>query len=169
MGACYGDGILGFIPGGIEGAEAQHDFVKSFAALGLSHRFNEVIGDRVAEFAFKKGEVVTRWLSPEEAAPVLSAARNAGGSAPYSMFPGCLENQLYIPGCRSSGEGRVKMPGSPLDGWSFRPMRSAVAGLEAWVDLIQKGEVEDNLDFTRRLLESMKLCSEHRLLFTIGY
>jgi hypothetical protein len=168
MGACYGDGILGFIPGGIDGDEAKAAFVREFAALGLSHRFHEIVGDRVVELAFKRGDVSVRWLSDKDAAPIFAAQKRIGGSAPYSMFPICMQQQLYIPGCRSGGGGQVQMPGSPLDGWSFNPMRTTITDLEGWLPLVERKEVRGDVDFLRELLEQLKLCSEHRLLFTIG-
>lgn len=170
MGACYGDGLLGFIPGTDRTEDEEIAFITEFAGLGLSHKFREVIGSRVLELAYKKGgKVETRWLSDEEAAPVLAAEKKIGGSAPYSMFPECLNEQLYLPGCRTGGGGRVVWPEKPVDGWGFQPMRNAIAGMTEWIDLVKKGEVRGDEQFMRELLENLQLASEHRLIFTIGY
>lgn len=170
MGACYGDGLLGFIPGTDRTEDEEIDFITGFAGLGLSHKFREVIGSRVLELAYKKGgKVETRWLPAEEAAPVLAAEKKIGGSAPYSMFPECLNEQLYIPGCRTGGAGRVVWPEKPINGWGYQPMRNAIAGMVEWIDLVKKGEVRGDEQFMQELLDNLKLASEHRLLFTIGY
>ena len=169
MGACYGDGILGFVPldEEMEGEAGKIAFLERFAALGLSHRFREIVGEKVAEFALSKGAVSWRWLPEDEAAPVLAAERQVGGSAPYSLFPTVLDYQLYIPGCRSQYGGIVQMPGSAIHEWGFRPMRYAIAALE---ERIAEGyEDDDARDFAERLLAQLRVCSEHRLIFTIGY
>lgn len=170
MGACYGDGLLGFIPGGIDDEAQQISFVEEFAALGLSHKFREIIGGRVLELSYKKGgKVEKRWLSDDEAGPVLAAEKKIGGSAPYSMFPECLNEQLYIPGCRTGGSGKVTWPGHTIDGWGFQPMRNAIAGMKEWIVLAEQGHVRGDADFLRELLQNLKLASEQRLIFTIGY
>ncbi len=61
------------------------------------------------------------------------------------------------------------MPGTPIGRWGFRPMRNALASMEEEVRLLERGESEGELDLCRELLEQLKLCSEHRLLFTLGY
>jgi hypothetical protein len=170
MGACYGDGLLGFIPGGIESEEEQIAYLKDFAALGLSHKFREIVGARVLELSYKKGGTVeTRWLSDDEAGPVFAAEKKIGGSAPYSMFPECLNEQLYIPGCRTGSSGRVTWPDHSIDGWGFRPMRNAIAGMKEWIEMAEQGHVRGDADFLRELLANLELASEHRLIFTIGY
>ena len=40
--------------------------------------------------------------------------------------------------------------------------------LEEWLPLVEREEVKGDEYFIRELLEQLKLCSEHRLLFTIG-
>lgn len=170
MGACYGDGLLGFVREPVEGEEAEIAYVEGFAGLGLSHKFREIIGKRVLELAYKKGgKVETRWLSDEEAVPVFEAAKKIGGSAPYSMFPECLNEQLYIPGCRTGSSGKIAWPERSIDGWGFRPMRTAIAGMKEWIELAEKGEVRGDPDFLRQLLQNLELASEQRLIFTIGY
>jgi hypothetical protein len=170
MGACYGDGLLGFIHDDLQDEEAQVAYLKEFAALGLSHKFREIVGARVLELAYKKGGTVeTRWLSDEEAAPVIAAERKIGGSAPYSMFPDSMNNQLYIPGCRTGSDGRVQWPGKTIDGWGFRPMRNAIPSLKEWIGWVENGELKGDVDFLRELLGNLELASEQRLIFTIGY
>lgn len=170
MGACYGNGLLGFIREDVEGEESQVAYLQGFAALGLSHKFREVVGTRVIELSYKKGGLVeTRWLSDEEAAPVFAAAKQIGGSAPYSMFPECLNEQLYIPGCRTGGGGIVAWPDRSIDGWGFQPMRNAIAGMKEWIELAEKGEVRGDVDFLRQLHRNLELASEQRMIFTIGY
>jgi|GEM_PF-6209561 hypothetical protein len=170
MGACFGDGLLGFIHEDLQDVESQVVYLEQFAALGLSHKFREIVGTRVLEVAYKKGGIVEkRWLSDKEAAPVLAAQREIGGSAPYSMFPECLNNQLYIPGCRSGSDGIVQWPGSSMDGWGFRPMRNAIAGLTEWIASVENGELKGDVDFLRKLLRDLELASNQRLIFAIGY
>jgi len=170
MGACYGDGLLGFIPGGIDNEEQQIEFLKEFCSLGLSHKFREIVGTRVLELSYKKGgKVETRWLPDEEAGPVFAAEKKIGGSAPYSMFPEALNEQLYIPGCRTGSAGRVTWPGQSMDGWGYQPMRNAIAGMKEWVVLVERGDVRGDVDFMRELLQNLELASEQRLIFTIGY
>lgn len=169
MGACYGDGILGSIPGDIEGEAAKVAFLQKFAALGLSNRFREIIGNRVIELSYKNGQVTTTWLSDADAALVVAAAKSVGGSAPYSMFPGALDVQLHIPGCRGNYSGSLKMPGESIDGWGFSPMRASIAAMEDTIKRIEAGESDYDLDFCKSLLNSLKVCSDNRLLFTIGY
>ena len=60
MGACYGNGILGFVSIDLEGEQEQVEFVKQFASFGLSYCFREIIGDKVAEFRYEKGNVTFR-------------------------------------------------------------------------------------------------------------
>lgn len=167
MGACYGDGLLGFIHEDLQTVESQVTFIEKFAALGLSHKFREVIGNRVLELAYKKnGTVEKRWLSDEDAAPVLAAERQIGGSAPYSLFPDCLNEQIYIPGCRSGYGGKVEWEGSTIHGWGFQPMRNAIASMKEWIGFTTD---EHRLMFYRELLSNLELASEQRLIFTIGY
>lgn len=170
MGACYGDGLLGFIHDDLQDDDSRLEYIKGFAALGLSHKFREIVGTRVIELAYKKGGIVeTRWLSDEEAAPVFAVEKQIGGSAPYSMFPDCLNEQIYIPGCRTGGHGKVTWPGHSIDGWGFQPMRNAIAGMKEWIELAGRGEVSGDVDFLRELHRNLELASEQRLIFTIGY
>lgn len=170
MGACYGDGLWGFVHDSMDDEEKQIAYVKEFASLGLSHKFREIIGSRVLELAYKKGgNVETRWLSDEEAAPVLAVEKRIGGSAPYSMFPECLNEQLYIPGCRTGNSGKVKWPGRSIDGWGFQPMRNAIAGMKEWIAMAERNEVRGDAYFLGELLQNLELASEQRLIFTIGY
>jgi hypothetical protein len=170
MGACYGDGLMGFIHEPEQDDAGKIAYLEGFAGLGLSHKFREIVGTRVLELAYKKGgKVETRWLSDEEAAPVLATGKKIGGSAPYSMFPECLNEQLYIPGCRTGGRGKVAWPDHSIDGWGFQPMRNAIAGMTEWIELAQRGEVRGDVEFLRELLQNLELASEHRLIFTIGY
>ena len=86
MGASFGEGIIGHVPGGFNNDDERVEFCERFASFGLSHRFRALIGERVAEFAYKGGAVETSWLDDAEAQVILEAARRVGGSASYSLI-----------------------------------------------------------------------------------
>lgn len=171
MGACFGDGILGFVPGGVEGADAKVQFCEQFAGFGLSHRFREVIDGRVAEFAFKKGDVETRWLEDGEAKPILS--RKIGGSAPYSLIGDAFfpDTQILLPGFRGRGEVLLKAPeGHPFKGYRVGALRSAIAWSESrLVEMRAESADAFLITFLEDLLGDFRTCREHRLIFMFGY
>lgn len=171
MGACYGDGILGFVPGGIEGEEEQIEFVKQFASSGLSHCFREVIGDRVGEFSYKKGTVKFRWLTSDEAEPILADCP-LGGSAPYSLLSAVVysEAEIFVPGFRGSYQVSLDLPGHPFDGKLIGPLRNEIASSEEDLrEMRCEGVDRYDIEFLENLLESYKLCRMHRLIFTFRY
>jgi hypothetical protein len=171
MSASFGAGILSCIATDDPGGDRPNDMaaINAFAATGLSRRFREIVDGRVAEFAFSYGSVTQRWLSNEDAAAVVAVEKKVGGSAPYSSFPGCLENQLYLPNCREEEFGVVELPDSALDEWGFQSIETAVAAAEEWVTYIENGKVESDLDFTKSLLAQLELCQQHDLIFVIDY
>ena len=169
MGACYGVGILGMIPGDVlKNEDDRLNFLHDFAALGFSHKFREIIGERVAEFNYKKDHVAMRWLAPEEAAPILMAAKSIGGSAPYSLFPWSLEEQIMTPGYRGSRSSIVKLPAWDVDDYSIQAIRNAIENTEEIVYMAPEDQ-EIDIEFCKGLLAQMRICREHRLNFSIGY
>ena len=48
-------------------------------------------------------------------------------------------------------------------------MRASIAAMEDTIKRIEAGESDYDLDFCKSLLNSLKVCSDNRLLFTIGY
>lgn len=167
MGACYGDGILDAYPTSFESLDEKVDFLKEFAGQGLTSRFCEVIEGRVLELNHLDGTVTTRWLSEAEAAPIVAATKQLGGSAPYSMYPICLEEQVFIPDCVTTG-GTLELPGTEVEEWTYAPLGNTILRLEAWIGHLEAGEAQGDIDFNRGILAMLKICQQHKLLFVIG-
>lgn len=168
MGASYGSGLMDFVADEVESVEEKVEFLKRFAALGLTPRFNEVVDGRVLSVTHEDGRVTTAWLSDEEAAPVLAAKDGYNGSSSARSLPDCLDAQLYVPGCREES-GCVELEDSAIDGWDFVPLDGAIEGLKRWVGLLEAGEIEGDLSLTRGLLGQFERCREHRLIYAIEY
>ena len=173
MGASFGEGITGYVPGGFNSDDERVAFCRQFSGFGLSHRFRAVIGGRVAEFAYKKGEVETSWLNDEEADVVIAAARRVGGSASYTLIGDCFypDTQILLPGFRGRGEISLKAPDDhPFNGYFVGALRGAIEWSERRLaEMRDEGSDERHIEFLDGLLRDFMTCREHRLIFMFGY
>ncbi len=164
MGVCFGSGILGLLPADIEDEEYKFEFMKEFAARGLSHGFREIIGDRVAEFKYRKGEVQARWMDESEYADWITKGKRVGGSAPWSTIPHCLEGALLLPGFRGGYETHqvvIPVPNEHDFDWHAGALRANIERLEEF-------DLPEYADTVEWLLEDLRYCREHRLIWHIG-
>jgi len=172
--ACFGAGLLDFVPleyiaDDVTSAEAQQ-VLRDFAALGLSSRFFEVIEGSVVEVTVNGGEVAVRPLGEAEAAPYVAAMKETGGSAPSSIFPSCVESDVYLPNyLLDEDEEMLRLADSPFDGLTVSALESTIVRLQEWVAYIEAGELDDDLEFTLDLIEQMRVCQKHNLIFSIGF
>ncbi len=168
----YGSGILGHVPvdefdQDDATGEAAAAWLVGFAALGLSRRFREVIGDRVAEFTFDDGDVRWRWLADEEAAPILSGSFCE--STPSDEWPPCLDYaDLCFPNCLASEEGSVEAEDSPFDGSWYQPLDLVVTNMEELLAEFQRGDYDGDGEVVATMLGHLRFCREHHLIFSVG-
>ncbi len=148
------------------------------AARGLSVGFREMIGGRVLEIGWKNGRVSRRWLDGNvnaEAGAEAEAVREAA-SRPLSLtaLPECLIYDLYLPGFR--GNHVVQLAGSGDGCWTATSLRSGIAWVETTLTGLQNepdGWVRQQYGVPKTqllgewssLLEKMRACREHRLIF----
>lgn len=175
MGACYGVGVRGSLPHDAFPTQADElAFMMEFAGLGLSHRFRDVIGDRVIEFSFSKKEVTTRELEASEAAPILETHKRLGGSAPYSLLEAFWsDDMLFIPGFRGRRGFTLDQidPEHLLHGFSVAPLRNALAIAKECIEHYEgeEGDQSSELMLLRGLLKDFEFCAEHKLIYCFGY
>lgn len=168
MGASYSDGLIDYVLDGSESLDEKVAFLTEFAELGLCPRFREVIGERVLELTNQHGRAEAHWLDEEAATVILKdQKRISSGSAPNSMFPICLEAQIFLPGPRIKS-GSIEADDSPVDGWEYDSMNKAIKGLQSWIRTVKAGDAEDDIGFLEGILDMLQLCKQHDLLFTIG-
>ncbi len=172
MGACYGAGLLGLLPpDAVEGENAKLACITEFAESGMSHKFREIIDNRVAEFAYKNGKVSVRWLNDEEAQPVFEAKRRVGGSAPYRLFD-AIEFPILCPGFRGGDVRSFSRPGHPLDKYYVSGIRIYIESLTEEIAELENedgSEAEYKREFYAELVKQLQICRENLLIFTINF
>jgi hypothetical protein len=144
-------------------AEPAVGWLAEIAALGLSRRFRETVGDRVAEFTYDDGEVTVRWLTDAEAAPILAAGGDWGDA--LRDWPSALDYDLHVPNCTTGRAGTVEADGSRLDGTQFAPIELAVDGLRR--ALASGEDLEDREFLETEVLARLEFCRSHDLIFVV--
>jgi hypothetical protein len=143
------------------------DFLLRFATVGLSRRFREYVGERVAEFTYTDGEVAWRWLSDLEAAPIL--AGRFGEGTWRDRWPSALDYDLFFPNCTAAGSGNLAADDLPFDGWWYQSLDTAIGDMERvlrnweqeWGDADHRPAVEE-------LLAEVRFCRDHQLILCIS-
>jgi len=170
MGTSYSPRILDHV----EWDAALHDdptgaaavaWLRGFAALGLSRRFREAIGDRVAEFTrAQDGEVTWRWLTDDEAAPIL-----AGMFSEDTWDDGWPldDGDMFLPNCATDSD-EVEAPDSPFDGYLCQPLDLAVAHLEKRFGEMEQGNYDADPELMTMMLEQVRFCQRHQLILIIS-
>ncbi|GAA3199407.1 hypothetical protein ACFO1B_02765 [Dactylosporangium siamense] len=138
-------------------------WLAEIAAVGLSRRFRETVGDRVVEFTYDGGEVGVRWLSDAEAAPILAAGGDWGDA--LRDWPSVLDSDLHLPNCTAGEAGNVEADGLQVDGSYFTPIELTIAGLrEALAD---REDLEDREFLETEVLARLEFCRTHDLVFVV--
>jgi hypothetical protein len=140
-------------------------WLTDIAALGLSRRFRETVGGRVAEFAWDGGEMSVRWLGDEEAAPILEAGGDWGDTR--RDWPSALDATLHLPNCTVDGEQTVEADGHDLDGAYIVPIEQTIADLRERLAMKDEEELEDREFLETEVLERLKFCRAHDLIFIV--
>ena len=144
-------------------AEQAVAWLSEIAALGLSRRFRETVGDRVVELTYDNGEVAVRWLTDAEAAPILEAGGDWGDA--LRDWPPELDYELHFPNCTAGKVGNVEADGLWLDGMYFAPLELAMEGLRD--SLASDGELEDREFLETEVLARLEFCRAHDLVFVV--
>jgi len=167
MGANISAGVVGMMALDDDGNEADataaEAWLRAFAALGISRRFREVIGDRVAELTYDDGKVGLRWLGADEAAPIL-AQDTYFGSASNSAFPSCLDSDLYVPNCRSEDADTAEVQDAPFEEFGYEPIETAIAAL---TDRLAGAEGGGDTDLMSHVLERLRFCATHQMILVL--
>ncbi|GAA0946124.1 hypothetical protein [Virgisporangium aurantiacum] len=162
----FGTGMLHMIADAelAEGpAEPAVAWLAEFAALGLTRRFRETVGDRVVEFTYYSGEVAVRWLDDAEAAPIL--AHGGGFGDALRDWPSALDDELHVPNCTAGGAGNVEAGDSWADGMYFVPIEATLAALRK--RLADDEELADREFLETEVLAGLEFCREHDLIFVV--
>jgi hypothetical protein len=146
--------------------EAVIAWLLEFAALGLSRRFRDFVGDRVAEFTNDDGQVAWRWLPDEEAAPILAAGPSFGDTP--DEWPAAMDQDLFVPNCTADEPGTVASDGSPVDRWFFTPIEPAAADLRRTLDEIDSGNYDGDRETVTELLDHLEFCRTHHLFVVVA-
>ncbi|MDG6102192.1 hypothetical protein Daura_44315 [Dactylosporangium aurantiacum] len=177
MGTSYGPGIVHLVAEADLGTEADPGgddagggpvvaWLLEIAALGLSRRFRDLVGDRVAEFTHDGGRVAWRWLSDEEAAPILDAGPSFGDT--HEEWPAAMDHDLFVPNCTAAGPGSVAADGSPVDGWYYTPVEPVVERLRELLAEIDRGGYDGDPETVTELLERLEFCRRHDLFMVVA-
>jgi hypothetical protein len=171
MGTSYGAGIVHMVAEAdmVEGdptGEAVVAWLLEFAAIGLSRRFRDFVGDRVAEFTNDDGQVAWRWLPDDEAAPILAAGPSFGDTT--DEWPPAMEHDLFVPNCTAEEPGSVRAAGSPVDRWYYTPVEPALAGLRDTLEEIDRGDYDGDRETVTELLEQLEFCRTHHLFMVVA-
>ncbi len=171
MGTSYGPSLVDLIAdadlaGDDPTGEAVIAWLLEIAAIGLSRRFRNVVGDRVAEFTSEDGDVAWRWLPDDEAAPILAAGPSFDDTT--DDWPSAMDHDLFVPNCTAAGPGTVAADGSPVDRWFFTPVETAVAGLRDTLAEIDRGDYDGDRDTVTELLEHLEFCRTHHLFVAVA-
>lgn len=143
------------------------DFLLRFAAVGMSRRFREYVGDRVAEFTYSDGEVAWRWLSDEEAAPIL--AGRFGEGTWRDRWPSALYCDLFFPNCTATDAGSLEADGLPFDGWFYQSLDWTIGDMERVLrNWEQEWDEGDHRPAYEDLLDEVRFCREHHLILCIS-
>jgi hypothetical protein len=144
-------------------AEPAVAWLSEIAALGLSRRFRETVGDRVVEFTYDSGEVAVRWLTDVEAAPILEAGGDWGDA--LRDWPSELDYELHFPNCTAGEVSNVVADGHWLDRMFFAPIELAMDGLRE--ALASDEELEDREFLETEVLARLEFCRAHDLVFVV--
>jgi hypothetical protein len=167
MGTSYGPGIT-FLAADAELVEEDEGAIAwllEFAAIGLSRRFRDIVGERVAEFTYDGGEVTWRWLDAAEAAPILEAGPCFGDT--HEDWPGAMDHDLFVPNSTAGEPGNVEADGSFVDGWFYTPIEPVVEGLGEALEQIERGDSEADPETVTRLRGWIEFCRTHHLFFVV--
>lgn len=145
-------------------AEPAVAWLAEVAALGLSRRFRETVGGRVVEFTYDDGEVAVRWLTDEEAAPILEAGGDWGDA--LRDWPSVLDCDLHLPNCTAGKAGNVEAGDMWIDGMYFAPIEQVIDGLRA--ALASREELEDREFLKTTVLARLEFCRSHDLIFVVS-
>jgi hypothetical protein len=146
-------------------SDAAVAWLQGFAALGLSRRFREAIGDRVAEFTCdERGNVAWRWLPDEEAAPIVAGL--FGEDTWEDGWP-LDDGDMFLPNCATDSD-KVRAPGSPFDGWFCQPLDLAVTHLEERFAEMERGEFDADPDRMTMIRDQLRFCLRHHLIVLIS-
>lgn len=171
MGTAYGPGIVHLVAeadlgeGDPTGATVVA-WLLEIAALGLSRRFRDIVGDRVAEFTHDGGQVAWRWLSDEEAAPILDAGPSFGDTP--EEWPGAMDHDLFVPNCTAAGPGSVAADGSPVGGWYYTPVEPVAERLRELLGEIDRGDDDGDRETVAELLGHLEFCRRHDLFMVVA-
>lgn len=171
MGTSYGPSLVDLIAEAdlVEGdptGEAVIAWLLEIAAIGLSRRFRNVVGDRVAEFTSEDGQVAWRWLPDEEAAPILDAGASFGSTK--GAWPSAMDHDLFVPNCTADGPGNVTADGTPVDRWFYTPIEPAIAGMREVLEEIDRGDYDADREEVAELLEHLEFCRTHHLFIAVA-
>ncbi|WP_327008858.1 hypothetical protein OHA72_17340 [Dactylosporangium sp. NBC_01737] len=171
MGTSYGAGIVHMVAEAdmVEGdptGEAVIAWLLEIAAIGLSRRFRDFVGDRVAEFTNDDGHVAWRWLPDDEAAPILEAGPSFGDTR--DEWPAAMDHDLFIPNCTTDRAGNVEADGSPLDRWFYTPVEPVITGMHHVLDEIDSGDYDGDRETVVELLGHLDFCRTHHLFMVVA-
>lgn len=171
MGTSYGPSLVDLIAEADLGrgdptGEAVIAWLLEIAAIGLSRRFRNVVGDRVAEFTNEDGHVAWRWLPDEAAAPILDAGTSFGSTK--GEWPAAMEHDLFVPNCTAGEPGAVAAGGSPVDRWFYTPIEPAISDLREVLDEIDRGDYDGDRETVTELLEHLEFCRTHHLFIAVA-
>ncbi|MET7424638.1 hypothetical protein [Dactylosporangium sp. NPDC005555] len=171
MGTFYGPGIIHLIAEAdvLEGdptGEAAVAWLLEFAGIGLSRRFRDIVGERVAEFTDDGGQVTWRWLGDDEAAPILAVGPSFGDT--HEEWPGAMEHDLFVPNCTATGPGNVEAAGSPVDRWFYTPIEPVEEELRETLEQIASGDYDADPGTVTELLGRLEFCRTHHLLLVVA-
>jgi hypothetical protein len=171
MGTSYGPGIVHLVAEAdmVEGdptGEAVIAWLLEIAATGLSRRFRDFVGDRVAEFTNEAGQVAWRWLPDEEAAPILAVGPSFGDTR--DEWPGAMEHDLFVPNCTAERPGNVAADGSPIDRWFYTPIEPAIDDMREVLDEIDRGDYDGDRETVTELLGQLEFCRTHHLFIVVA-
>jgi hypothetical protein len=144
-------------------AEPAVAWLSQIAALGLSRRFRETVGDRVVEFTHENGELAVRWLTDAQAAPILAGGGGWGDA--LRDWPTALDYELHVPNCAAGEVGNIEADGLWLDGMYFAPLELTIAALRE--RLASDEELEDREFLETYVLARLEFCRAHDLVFVV--
>jgi hypothetical protein len=171
MGTSYGPGIVHLVAEAdlVEGddtGEAVIAWLLEIAAIGLSRRFRDFVGERVAEFTYDDGQVAWRWLTDDEAAPILAVGPSFGDTR--DEWPAALDHDLFVPNCTATEPGNVQAGGSPVDRWFYTPVEPALDGLRGTLAEIDNGNYDGDREAVTELLDELEFCRTHHLFMVVA-